>query len=196
MDRHLMATTIDLGLAAALVTLLTGLAHGADPGSRLCPWEVKALREATEDERAFETRLPHAALDLDRTQVPGPDSSRLVVRRDAQGRPTVYLERAGGGTGAFVEDWSFFPSWSPDGGHAACLVWRSDRRSDLAIVQASSGKILNIDSTLAMIDYKWSPDSRYIAAYGRERWSRKAKLVWIDVAAKRSRTVDRLPVEG
>lgn len=196
MDRNLLAGTMEPAFAAALLTLLAGLAHGADPGSRPCPWEVKPIREATEDERAFETRLPYGALDPDRTDVPGPDSARLVVRRDAQGRPTVYLERPGGGSRSLVAGWSFFPSWSPDGRHAACLIWRSDRRSDLAIVRPESGDILSIDSTVAMIDYRWSPDSRFIAAYGRERWSRRAKLVWIDVAGKRSRTVDRLLVEG
>ena len=83
---------------AALV--LTGalaavLAHAAFAGSPACPWTVKLVRDASEVEKSFAPARRYAALDPDRTDVPGPLGKRIRVHRDAEGRPSAAVESAG-----------------------------------------------------------------------------------------------------
>jgi dipeptidyl aminopeptidase/acylaminoacyl peptidase len=54
----------------------------------------------------------------------------------------------------------------------------------------ATGKAILIDSTLSASGYEWSPDSKAIAAFGTDRSTRKAVLVWVDVGRARSRRVD------
>src|SRR5437867_3062108 len=124
-----------LGVAGATWLGVATRAHaGASAGA--CPWKVKTVRDPSSDEASVEKSLPYPPLDPDRNQVPGPGAMKLVARRDSDQHPTVYLESAAGGdTKPLVSGWSYLPSWSPSGELAACLMWKSDRRSDLAIVE-------------------------------------------------------------
>lgn len=95
-----------------------------------------------------------------------PDGRWIAYLSDRSGEYELWV-RPGDGSGQerrVTTDgkiWRFFPVWSPDSKKLAF----SDKNSKLLWVDAASGKVTEADQSKQgdIVDYKWSPDSRWLA---------------------------------
>jgi Tol biopolymer transport system component len=117
----------------------------------------------------------------------------LADRTDEGHHPKVFLvNRRTGIEEPIVDTWSFRPEWSPDGRWIACIAWRSPtRQRQLAIIDWRTGRIVDVDSTFAVADYRWSPDSKAIAVFGTDRVTRECVLLLANPRTGISRLIDR-----
>ncbi len=95
-----------------------------------------------------------------------PDGRWVAYLSDRTGEYEIWV-RPGGGSGEerrVTKDgkiWRYFPLWSPDSKKIAF----SDKDRKLQWVDVASGKVTVADQSQQgdITDYKWSPDSRYLA---------------------------------
>ena len=95
-----------------------------------------------------------------------PDGRWVAYLSDRTGEYELYV-RPGDGSGEerrVTKDgkiWRYFPVWSPDSKKIAF----SDKNRKLFWVDVASGKVTEADQSKQgdILDYKWSPDSRYLA---------------------------------
>jgi len=95
-----------------------------------------------------------------------PDGRWIAYLSDASGEYELYV-RSQDGSGEprrVTRDgdvWRFPPVWSPDSTKLAF----SDKRQRLRIVDVSTGRITDVDSSTRedLTEYRWSPDSRWLA---------------------------------
>lgn len=95
-----------------------------------------------------------------------PDGRWLAYLSDASGEYELYVRSQDGRGEArrITRDgdvWRFPPVWSPDSSKLAY----SDKRQRLRIVDVSTGRTSEVDSSTRedLTDYRWSPDSRWLA---------------------------------
>ena len=95
-----------------------------------------------------------------------PDGRWIAYLSDATGEYEIYLRPADGSgePRRVTQDggvWRFPPAWSPD---SKKLAW-GDTRQRLRYVAVDGGRIVEADGskTADVTDYRWSPDSRWLA---------------------------------
>jgi Tol biopolymer transport system component len=133
----------------------------------------------------------------DPNSVLGPDSLRLVV--DApEGHPKVFIEdMRTGGRDDIVGVWATRPVWSPDGRFVACETYPSqDQSYQLAVIDRRTRKRIVVEARVAADEYRWSPNSRWIAVEGVERGTNHVVLSVYDLAHGRLRRIATAPAFG
>lgn len=96
-----------------------------------------------------------------------PDGKWIAYLSDASGDYEIYIRPAEGTEGAarqLTRDgkaWRFAPLWSPD----SKMLAYSDKDHLLHVVDVASGKVTNVDKDDYgdITDYRWAPDSRWLA---------------------------------
>ncbi|MGH9361276.1 MAG: S41 family peptidase, partial [Thermoanaerobaculia bacterium] len=95
-----------------------------------------------------------------------PDGRWIAYLSDATGEYEIHVRRADGAgePRRVTRDggvWRFPPAWSPD---SKKLAW-GDTRQRLLYVEVEGGRIVEADGskTGTITDYRWSPDSRWLA---------------------------------
>ena len=175
---------------SALLSLTARDARAA--GSMNCYWRALSVRDATPADSSLELGLPYARVDDAQLVLPGPDSLRLVGETDADHHPHVLLEdQRTAKRKPLVEGWASWPSWSPDGKFAACLLWVSQSQPRQLVLVDRRGHVTRVDSVLVVTEFKWSPDARGLAVYGSRRSDGASTLVYYNVETRRSNRVDR-----
>jgi hypothetical protein len=164
-------------LVALLVLDASGaLAGNREAKSRPCPVSIVAVRDR---------RPSDHPTGSDPGSVYGPDSLRLLV--DApDGHPRVFIEdmrtRA---RNDIVGVYATRPVWSPDGRYVACETYPSqDQSYQLAVVDRRTRKRIIVEARVAADEYRWSPDSRWIAVEGVERGTNLVVLSVYDLARR------------
>lgn len=165
--------------AKTLLLLLMSVAPQTLSPAAPCALRVAHERDPRSGDRVQSESLPFAPVKGHRNEAPGPDSLLLVSRTTRGFYPRVYLEDRRAGTSRCLEPrgWSELTSWSPNGRWYAYvhkdtvanlerLVVGSPRRPRAAV----------FERTVDIVDYRWSPDSRAVALYGRDRVTRAVAL--------------------
>ncbi len=95
-----------------------------------------------------------------------PDGRSIAYLSDASGEYEIYVRPADGSGEArrLTTDgdiWRFAPAWSPDSKKIAF----GDKRQRLRYVEVASGRVVDADRDPLgdVTDYRWSPDSRWLA---------------------------------
>ena len=189
---------VGLLVIAVLVVLGSGkaLAGGKRPGDRPCSVSVVAVRDKHPAEQSVVLQLRYGGA-ADPSSVLGPDSLRLVV--DApQGHPRVFIEdMRTGARDDVVGVWATRPVWSPDGRFVACETYPSQEQSyQLAVIDRRTRKRIVVEAQVAADEYRWSPDSRWIAVEGVERGTNHVVLSVYDLAHRRLRRIATTPALG
>lgn len=165
------------------------LAGGKQPEGHPCPVSVTAIRDKFPDERAAVLQLRYG-VGSDPNSVPGPDSLRLVV--DAPGgHPRVFIEDTRTRSrDDIVGMYAGLPTWSPDGRYIACVAYVSQEQPyELIVIERRTRRHITIDAQLRTDEYRWSPDSRWIAVEGAELGTNQVVLRVYDLARGRLRRV-------
>jgi hypothetical protein len=97
--------------------------------------------------------------------VPGPSTTRAVVRSNKQHHPQIYIvDSRTDSSRVLLDRWASGPRWSPDGNWIACDVYGSPQRPyNLGLVEMPSGRLSLPELPGGLGNYKWSPDSRCLA---------------------------------
>lgn len=119
-----------------------------------------------------------------------PDGTSIAYLSDATGEYEIYLRRADG-SGAprrlttDGDTWRFPPLWSPDSKKIAF----GDKRQRLRYVEVGSGRGVDADRspTGDITDYRWSPDSRWLA-YTRISAATRLPAIWVYALGDRKAT--------
>ena len=182
-----------VGLLVMAVLLVLGsgkaFAGAKRAGDRPCSVSVLAVRDKHPAEQPVVLQLRYGA-GADPNSVPGPDSLRLIV--DApEGHPRVFIEdmrtRA---RDDIIGVWAERPVWSPDGRFVACETYPSqDRSYQLWVIDRRTRRRIVVEARVAADEYRWSPDSRWIAVEGVERGTNHVVLSVYDLARGRLRLI-------
>lgn len=146
------------------------------------PWTVVTVREPRSSDVTFEVATNYLWPSEDANNVPGPDSLAAHVRTDEKHHAYIEIEdlRTGRSTLLFEAN-ACLPQWSRDGKYIACSVWKSHRQlGQLTVVDVARRAII-LDPDLTAWTYKWSPDSRMLAAQGMPLMSPFSKLYAVSV---------------
>lgn len=181
--------------AKSLLFVLMAAASVAQPLSRPCALQVQHERDPRYGERPFADTVRFAPVKGHRNEAPGPDSMLLVSRTTRGFYPRVYLENRRDGTSRCLEPkgWSEIPSWSPSGRWYAYV--HKDTVANVERLVVGSPRTPHaavFERTVDIVDYWWSPDSRAIALYGRDRVTRAEALFVYWPESKSSWRVDQL----
>ncbi len=165
------------------------LAGGAQVKPHPCPVTVVAVRDKRQLDEPAAFQLPYRA-NTSPNAIPGPDSLRLIAEAP-EGHPRVYIEdMRSGKRDDIVGTWAGVPAWSPDGRYIACVVYEGQQQPyQLAVIDRHTRRRIDIDPRLAVDEYRWSPDSRWIAVEGVERATNHVGLSVYDLARGRLRRV-------
>jgi len=110
-----------------------------------------------------------------------PDGAWVAYLSDRSGEYEIYVRPSDGSgderrvtTGGDI--WRFPPLWSPDSKRLAF----ADRHSMLRYVDVATGKVVDVDRATFndITDYRWSPDSRWIA-YSKEPAGSQLPAIWV-----------------
>lgn len=178
-----------------LFIVLAASAPLARPSVPACSLCVQQERDVRYGERPFAETMRFAPVKGHRNEAPGPDSLLLVSRTTHGFYPRVYLEDRRNGSSTCLEPrgWSEIPSWSPSGNWYAYVHKDTVANVERLVVGTpSSPRRAIFDRTVDIVDYWWSPDSRAIALYGRDRATRMEALFVYWPEAKTSWRVDQL----
>ena len=142
-------------------------------------------------------RLPFS-VGANPRSIPGPDSLRLIDTDDAEHHPRVFIEDLRTGRRDDIVGTSASrPCWSPDGRYIACVVYVSQEQPyQLAVIDRHSRRRIDIDPCLAVDEYRWSPNSRWIAVEGVERSTNRVGLSIYDLTRGRLRRLSTTPAFG
>ena len=152
-------------LAAAV--LAASLAHAAEPPrGGPCRWAVVATRAAGPRDVPFDAGNRALAEPIDWNHARGPGALWAMVRNDAAHHGHIFLDDSAAGTShTLLARWACMPAWSPDGRWIACNTWVSrERPYVLVLVELASGRTWEPPLTGQVGEYRWSPDSKYVAA--------------------------------
>jgi hypothetical protein len=181
------------GLLMLLALLLSGpygaLAGGRQAGGHPCPVTLVGVRERRPADRPAVLEL-RFGVGADPASVLGPDSLRLIV--DApEGHPRVFIENMRTGAQDDIAGvWATRPVWSPDGRYVACETYPSQGQSyQLAVIDRRTRKRIVVEARVAADEYRWSPDSRWIAVEGVERGTNHVVLSVYDLVRGRLRRI-------
>ena len=156
-----------------------------------CRWRVAAVRPATADERPLADRDLLLADPADPNDVPGPDSVRFVVRKSRGHKPAIYREDERTGRVELLLDRASGPRVSPDGGHLACIVWRSIKRPwNLLILDLKTRRQMEPPLDGCATPYEWSPDAKWIAVMVTPCQSPPSRLALVSMPSGRVRWLD------
>ncbi|HEY0942350.1 MAG TPA: PDZ domain-containing protein [Steroidobacter sp.] len=115
-----------------------------------------------------------------------PDGRWIAYLSDASGEYELYVRSQDGRGEArrITHDgdvWRFPPVWSPDSSKLAY----SDKRQRLRIVDVKSGRTSDVDSSTRedLTDYRWSPDSRWLAYVKTSETSNPS--IWVHSLSER-----------
>jgi Tol biopolymer transport system component len=161
-------------LLALMATVLP-----AQPPSTPCTLRVQHERDVRYSERPYAETVRFAPVKGHRNEAPGPDSLLLVSRTAHGFYPRVYLENRREGTIRCLEPsgWSEIPSWAPNGRWFAYVHKDTVANIERLVVGSPQRPHAAVfEHTVDIVDYWWSPDSRAIALYGRDRTTRAEAL--------------------
>jgi hypothetical protein len=181
--------------AKSLVLILlavTPLPHTQFPA---CSLHVQRERDPQYGERPFAEYVRFAPIKGHRNEAPGPDSLLLVSRTTHGFYPRVYLENRRDGSSLCLEPkgWSEIPSWAPSGRLFAYVHKDTVANVERLVVGSpTTPRFAVFERTVDIVDYWWSPDSRAIALYGRDRTSRAEALFVFWPETRTSWRVDQL----
>ena len=189
-----------LGLLVLATLFVLGsckpIAGGKQSGDSRCAVSVLAVRDKRPTEQPMVLHLRYRGAG-DPNSVLGPDSLRLIVEAP-EGHPRVLVEDTRTGAkddivGSIAER----PTWSPDGRYIAFVAYVSQEQPyQLAVFDRRSRKRIDIDPRLATDEYRWSPDSRWIAVEGVERGTNHVGLSVYELARGRLRRISTTPAFG
>lgn len=178
-------------LGACLVALSMGM--GGMPMGSPC-WRLETIRQPAVGERAFTDHDPYLREPDDPNSVPGPAGSRLVVRKDAQRRPVLYLERSPDSAKVVLRR-ATGPRMSPGGRYVACVVWRSIQRPwTLVIADLTTGRSFEPPLDGCSTPFEWSPDGKQLAVMVTPCQAPRARLAIVRIPSGRVLWVDSLDV--
>jgi dipeptidyl aminopeptidase/acylaminoacyl peptidase len=163
----------------ALLLALMAAVPPAQPPSTPCALQVQHERDVRYGERPYAATLRFAPVTGHRNEAPGPDSLILVSRTTHGFYPRVYLENRRDGSSRCLEPrgWSEIPSWAPNGRWFAYVHKDTVTNVERLVVGCPRRPHAAIfERTVDIVDYWWSPDSRAIALYGRDRATRAEAL--------------------
>ncbi len=110
-----------------------------------------------------------------------PDGVWVAYLSDRSGEYEIYVRKSdGSGDERRIttdgDTWRYPPLWSPD---SKKLVY-SDKKERLRVVDVTSGRETDLDHAYLsdITDYRWSPDSRWIA-YSKESSATKLSAIWV-----------------
>jgi Tol biopolymer transport system component len=128
----------------------------------------------------------------------GPDSLRLIDINDSEHHPRVFIEdMRTGERDDIVGASASRPAWSPNGRFIACAAYHDqDQASELTVVDRRTRKRIINDAGISADEYRWSPDSRWIAVEGVEKGTNHVVLSVYDVARGRRHRVARTSAFG
>jgi hypothetical protein len=134
-------------------------------GPRPCGWRVSSSRAAGRGDIPFDEGQPMLGEPENWNSVPGPGTLRAVVRNLKGHHPSILIEDAATGSSRLLlKPWASQPLWSPDGRWIACNVYGSPAAPyNLALVEVEAGRVTLPDLGAQIGEYRWSPDSRYLA---------------------------------
>lgn len=184
----------DNALSMLVVLLVLGSsevrAGGARVQKRPCPVSVLTARDKRPGEVAAVRQL-RFGVGADPRLVLGPDSLRLVDTDDSEHHPRVFIEdQRTGSRDDIVGQSASRPSWSPDGRYVACVVYVSQQQPyQLSVIDRRTRRRIDIDARLAADEYRWSPNSRWIAVEGVERATNHVGLSVYDLVRRSLRRV-------
>jgi dipeptidyl aminopeptidase/acylaminoacyl peptidase len=172
------------------------LAGGAQVKAHPCPVTVVAVRDKRQLDEPAAFQQPYR-VTANPNAIPGPDSLRLIAEAP-EGHPRVYIEdMRSGKRDDIVGTWAGVPAWSPDGKYIACVVYEGQQQPyQLAIIDRRTRRRIDIDPRLAVDEYRWSPDSRWIAVEGVERATNHVGLSVYDLVHGHLRRVSTTHVFG
>jgi Tol biopolymer transport system component len=177
-------------ITAGLLFAVSGIAGaGAKRADHGCPATVAAVRQSVPRDRPAALLLPFR-VGTDASSVPGPDSLRLFIHAP-DGHPRVLMENLRTGHREdLVGTWATRPAWSPNGRYFACVTYPSQEQSyQLTVIDRRTRQRTVIEARVAANEYRWSPDSRWIAVEGVERGTIHVVLSVYDLAKKRVRRI-------
>lgn len=155
-------------------------------GGRPCPVGVVRIRPRKASDRPVIAQLPFA-VGSDPRSILGPDSLRLVDVNDSDNHPRVFIEdMRSGSRDDIVGASASGPAWSPNGRFIACAAYQvQDQASELAVVDRRTRRRVINDTGTSADEYRWSPDSRWIAVEGVEKGTNHVVLSVYDLARGR-----------
>jgi len=161
-------------------------AGGAQVKARPCPVTVTTTRDKRPDDLPVAHQL-RFGVGADPRSVLGPDSLRLIDTDDSEHHPHVFVEdMRTGKRDDIVGQSASRPAWSPDGLYIACVVYVSQQQPyQLAVIDRRTRRRIDIDPRLAVDEYRWSPNSRWIAVEGVERATNHVGLSVYDLVRGR-----------
>ena len=184
---------------ASFACLGAGDARAGSVRSKGCssPVTVVGTRDRRSDDAPMVRRLPFS-VGANPRSIPGPDSLRLIDTDDAEHHPRVFIEDLRTGRRDDIVGTSASrPCWSPDGRYIACVVYVSQEQPyQLAVIDRHSRRRIDIDACLAVDEYRWSPNSRWIAVEGVERSTNRVGLSIYDLTRGRLRRLSTTPAFG
>jgi dipeptidyl aminopeptidase/acylaminoacyl peptidase len=183
--------TVSFAAALLAANACAGTPARSASAQRPCPWVVRASREATASEAAFQNPNPLLRDPENPNYAPGPNGTVAVVKTDHEHHGHMYLENSTtGDTKELVP--GFLPRWSPDGKRIACTVWKSrEQGSVLSIIDVATGDVLEPKTGGGSSQYAWSPDGRTIAMIINDQSSILLRLV--QIPSGKCRTLAALP---
>jgi dipeptidyl aminopeptidase/acylaminoacyl peptidase len=186
-----------LCLAAALLAsnACAETTSGHEHAERACPWVVRESRAATASEAAFQNPNPLLRNPENTSHVPGPKGVTAVVVSDQEHFRHLFLEDSAGVDAKELLFGASLPRWSPDAKWIACIVWKSQEKTDvLSIIDVATGRVLEPELDCRAGEYAWSPDGRSIAVIGDD--SHGVALCLVQVPSGKSRLLTKLPIRS
>lgn len=157
-----------LGLTIAAIAFLAACATGQSTLKRTeewsCGWRVVSERPARSEDLPHAERHLFLAEPADGNDVPGPDSTRLVVKRTDH-KASLYVRDLRTGSDRLLIPRGTRPRVSPDGRYVAFIYWKSlDSPWTLGIHDRKTGKRIEprIGGHVSAFP-KWSPDGNWLA---------------------------------
>jgi len=184
--RQALRLTLFVLLAFLLYGQHSTSAESSHARGHPCGIRLAIVRERRPTDRPTVSELPYAA-GADPKSVTGPDSLRLVDVNDSEHHPRVFIEdRKTGARDDIVGTSASRPAWSPNGRFVACLAYQpEDQASELTVVDRRTRKRVVNDLGVSADEYRWSPDSRWIAVDGVEKGTNHVVLSVYDVTRGR-----------
>ena len=165
---------------------------GTAPGE----WHAGRPRPPKQGEVPFEDAFPLLQDPQDLNYSPGPGGLLAVVKTDAKHHPRIYLHDSSSATPRLLIDRiANQPKWAPQGERIACTVWKSLTRPwELCIVTLGKADTLYPSFGAHAVQYRWSPDAKYLAVQGTLYGRARSVLAVIETSQGGARIVDSLGI--